>query len=231
MSNNQDNEQINPWAGWYPPPGHGGYPPPPGYAMPYGAPGGQAPMPVWPHPLPPYPPACYGYPPHLPPPHPYQTYYYPQNSPGAEKHPHEHPHHPHPIDWSSHAQEMVENMMGEQAGLLKKIVGGIGMDDKEFWKGAMIGAAATLLLTNDSVRQLLLQTLSGTGEFLKTGGEKVRDEVKSGVDSVKQSAVTGGTIFRDTIRAGKEGFHESVKRHGKPAAEAAEETAEHEQQQ
>jgi len=131
---------------------------------------------------------------------------------------HQHCHQPAPgFDWSQHAQGMVEEMMGEQAGMLKNIVSMIGIDDKEFWKGAMIGAAATLLLTNDSVRGMLMQTLSGTGEMLKTGGSKVKEAVMSGAGSIRETAATGGTIFRDTVSAGKEGFQESVARNRKAA--------------
>lgn len=131
---------------------------------------------------------------------------------------HQHCHQPAPgFDWSQHAQGMVEEMMGEQAGMLKNIVSMIGIDDKEFWKGAMIGAAATLLLSNDSVRGMLMQTLSGTGEMLKTGGSKVKEAVMSGADSIRETAATGGTIFRDTVSAGKEGFQESVARNRKAA--------------
>lgn len=127
-----------------------------------------------------------------------------------------HCHQPAPgFDWSQHAQGMVEEMMGEQAGMLKNIVSMIGIDDKEFWKGAMIGAAATLLLTNENVRGMLMQTLSGTGDMLKSGGSKVKDAVMSGAGTIRDTAATGGTIFRDTVSAGKEGFQESVARNRK----------------
>ncbi|QTF07609.1 hypothetical protein HC231_06480 [Brenneria izadpanahii] len=145
-------------------------------------------------------------------------------TPPPYPHHHHHPHtQPQPaFDWNSQAQNMVENMMGEQAGILKNIIGAIGMDDKEFWKGAMIGAAATLLLTNESVRNMLLQTVASTGDLLKTGGAKVKDGVKSGAETLKETATASSTIFRDTLKAGKEGFNESVERHrqqGQPASE------------
>lgn len=49
---------------------------------------------------------------------------------------------PQGFDWSGQAQGMVEGLMGDQAGLFKRIISTVGVDDKEFWKGAMIGAAA-----------------------------------------------------------------------------------------
>jgi len=50
----------------------------------------------------------------------------------------------------------------------------LNFDDTEFWKGALIGAAAVLLLTNSSVQDALFK-----------GGVKAKDAVKDGVDKVK----------------------------------------------
>lgn len=120
---------------------------------------------------------------------------------------------PQDFDWGAQAQGMVEGMMGEQASLFKKIISTIGVDDKEFWKGAMIGAAAALILGNESVRNTLLQTVTNAGDLLKAGGGKVKDAAGAAAESVKESAKTGSEIFRDTVTAGKEGFQESVARH------------------
>lgn len=146
---------------------------------------------------------------------------------------HHHGHHAAPgMDWSAQAQGVVENVMGEQAGLLKSLISTIGADDKEFWKGAMIGAAVTLLLTNDSVRQTLTQTLTQTlasaGDLLKTGGDKVKSSVASGAESVKESVAAGSTIFRDTVKAGKAEFQASVERQ-RTTAPAPEETSNEQQ--
>ncbi|WP_228350946.1 MULTISPECIES: YtxH domain-containing protein [Limnobaculum] len=117
------------------------------------------------------------------------------------------------FDWSGQAQGMVEGLMGEQAGLFKNIISTIGVDDKEFWKGAMIGAAAALILGNESVRNTLLQTFANAGDMLKSGGSKVKEKAETTAESVKESVMTSGAIFRDTVQAGKEGFQESVERH------------------
>jgi hypothetical protein len=53
----------------------------------------------------------------------------------------------------------------------------LNFDDSEFWKGALIGAAAVLLLTNDSVQDLVFKT-----------GAKAKDAVKSGADKIKETA-------------------------------------------
>jgi hypothetical protein len=53
----------------------------------------------------------------------------------------------------------------------------LGSDDKEFWKGALVGAAAVLLLTNESVQRALFRT-----------GAKAREAVRSGVEKVRTAA-------------------------------------------
>lgn len=216
MSNSDNNATPNPAMGYYPPYGYPWYPMPPapqGMGWPQPPQFAQQPPQYPPQMMPGYPPAGYPMPP----------------QPGAApQQPYHHPHHHAAAqgpDWSHHAQNMVEGMMGEQAGLLKNIISSVGMDDKEFWKGAMIGAAVTLLLTNESVRGTLMQTLAGAGDMLKTGGIKVKDSVKNGTSAVKESASAGATIFRDTVKAGKDGFQESVERHrhpGEPETESEE---------
>ncbi|RLM20089.1 hypothetical protein BIY29_15785 [Brenneria alni] len=214
MSNDNSNP-VNHGGAYYPPFGYPYHPyyPPASPAPEAAAAPQQQPM-HWPQPPVWYPQMMPGFPPPMGYPMPPQATTPPQPS-------HHHPAQP-AFDWNGQAQSMVENMMGEQAGILKNIIGTIGMDDKEFWKGAMIGAAVTLLLTNEGVRNMLLQTVASTSDLLKTGGTKVKDGVKSGAETLKETATTSSTIFRDTLKAGKEGFNESVERHrqqGQPANE------------
>lgn len=71
--------------------------------------------------------------------------------------------------------------------LMEEIAGGgnglsslgrmLNLNDKELWKGALIGAAAVLLLTNESVQNALFKT-----------GVRASDAVRSGVDKVKARA-------------------------------------------
>ena len=211
MSTNDNNAQQVPPAGYYPPYGYPWYPYPP---MPQGM--------AWPQngqmpPQPQMPPQmAMGFPPvgFLP---------APQGAvPPQFAHPHHHHHHhaaaQQGVDWSQYAQHVVDGAMGDQAGLLKNIISTVGMDDKEFWKGAMVGAAVTLLLTNDSVRGMLMQTLAGAGDMLKAGSSKVKDGVKNSSEAIKDTATSSAAIFRDTMKAGKEGFQESVERHRQPGA-------------
>jgi hypothetical protein len=53
----------------------------------------------------------------------------------------------------------------------------LSLDDTEFWKGALVGAAAVLLLTNDQVQDALFKS-----------GAKAKSAVKSGADKVKERA-------------------------------------------
>lgn len=53
----------------------------------------------------------------------------------------------------------------------------LNLDDTEFWKGALVGAAAVVLFTNESVQNALFKT-----------GAKTSDAVRGGVDKLKSAA-------------------------------------------
>ncbi|NBC14668.1 MAG: hypothetical protein GVY09_15300 [Gammaproteobacteria bacterium] len=53
----------------------------------------------------------------------------------------------------------------------------LSLEDSDFWKGALVGAAAVLLFTNDSVQDALFKT-----------GARAKDAVQSGADKLKQAA-------------------------------------------
>lgn len=72
--------------------------------------------------------------------------------------------------------DMAEVMEGIQNGdALSSLSKLLNFDDKDFWKGALVGAAAVLLLTNENVQGMLFKT-----------GVKAKDAVQSGVDKVKE---------------------------------------------
>jgi hypothetical protein len=58
----------------------------------------------------------------------------------------------------------------------------LSLDDTEFWKGALVGAAAVLLLTNDQVQDALFKS-----------GAKAKSAVKSGADKLKERASGSGS--------------------------------------
>lgn len=117
------------------------------------------------------------------------------------------------------AQQMLEGALGEEVGIFKELLGAFGMNDKEFWKGAMVGAAAALILSNDKVRGSLMGMLAGAGDMLKSGGESVKESATQTASNVKEKVNTGSEIFRDTVAAGKEGYKASVERHSQPQAD------------
>lgn len=141
-----------------------------------------------------------------------------QNQPDAQ--PNQPQHHFANDPMMSQAQSMLDEAMGdEDAGMFKEILGSLGMNDKEFWKGALVGAAAALVLSNDKVRGKLMGALGGAGEMLKSGGSTVKDTAMNTASTVKENVSAGSEIFKDTYQAGKDGFKESVERHKKAAPE------------
>ena len=111
------------------------------------------------------------------------------------------------------AQAMLDNALGEDASTFKEILGSFAMNDKEFWKGAMVGAAAALILGNENVRGKLMGLVSGAGDMLKTGGSAVKESASSTASAVKTNVANSSEIFKDTYAAGKQGFQQSVEKH------------------
>lgn len=71
--------------------------------------------------------------------------------------------------------EMMAELAGGGSGL-SSLTKMLDFDDKEFWKGALVGAAAVLLLTNDSVQQALF----GAGAKVKEKAGEAMDKVFGG---------------------------------------------------
>ncbi|SDW84688.1 hypothetical protein [Thiocapsa roseopersicina] len=60
------------------------------------------------------------------------------------------------------------------------------LEDSEFWKGALLGAAAVLLLTNESVQGALFKTGAKTKAAVKTGVDRVKERVRQSGDANTQ---------------------------------------------
>lgn len=73
-------------------------------------------------------------------------------------------------------QELFEEFAQGGNGL-NSLTRMLSLDDTEFWKGALVGAAAVLLLTNDQVQDALFKS-----------GAKAKSAVKSGADKLKERA-------------------------------------------
>lgn len=83
--------------------------------------------------------------------------------------------------------ELVDEIANGGNGLssLSKM---LNLEDSEFWKGALIGAAAVLLLTNESVQGALFKSGAHAKAAVKTGVERVKDGVEKIKGGVKREA-------------------------------------------
>jgi hypothetical protein len=63
----------------------------------------------------------------------------------------------------------------------------LSLDDTEFWKGALVGAAAVLLLTNDQVQDALFKSGAKAKSAVKSGADKVKERT-SGASHAKSNA-------------------------------------------
>jgi hypothetical protein len=59
----------------------------------------------------------------------------------------------------------------------------LNFDDSEFWKGALLGAAVVLVLTNESVQGALFKTGAKTKAAVKTGVDRVKERVQKSSDA------------------------------------------------
>lgn len=79
---------------------------------------------------------------------------------------------------------------GTGLGSLTKM---LDFDDKDFWKGALVGAALVMLFTNEGLQNMLFK-----------GAVKGRDAVKDGVDKVKEGVDKVKTKVSSKSRAKKD---------------------------
>lgn len=178
-------------------PGPAGFAGQPGFAAPGPHPGAYAfpPMahpgvdPYWAyHAQAAYAPPPYPYAGMAPPPHPYAGMPWPGYGPGLDQQ----------VGQGRHAgggqgaggpgmAELVDEIAKGGNGLssLTKL---LNVEDSEFWKGALLGAAAVLLLTNDSVQGALFKTGARTKAAVKTGVERVKERVHEASAPGKQEA-------------------------------------------
>jgi hypothetical protein len=77
--------------------------------------------------------------------------------------------------------EMLEELAGGGNGLAS-LGRMLSLDDSEFWKGALVGAAAVLLLTNESMQDMLFKT-----------GARAKEAVQSGAGKLKETATAAKT--------------------------------------
>ena len=73
------------------------------------------------------------------------------------------------------------NDMADKSGL-GMLKGFLNMDDGEFWKGALVGAAVVLLMTNEDLRNSLINSAAKTAEAVKAGFGQDGDEEDTAPD-------------------------------------------------
>lgn len=119
-----------------------------------------------------------------------------------------------PDEILTQAQNLANNFMGEQKDMFKNVMSSLGLSDNDFWKGALVGAAAALVLSNEKVRKTLVNALINAGDSLKSAEEKVAETVKETASTAtqvtKENVKSSSKIFRDTVKAGKQGFQQSL---------------------
>ncbi len=97
---------------------------------------------------------------------------------------------PQPPPQGGPRQDAVKSMLkdlGESAGL-GNLVELLSLDDKEFWKGALVGAAITLLASNENVRASLMGTLqSMMAAVNNVGKETPKNEPETQHDEGEQA--------------------------------------------
>jgi hypothetical protein len=90
---------------------------------------------------------------------------------------------------AGHGMAQVMHEIANGGNGLSSLTKMLDLDDKDFWKGALVGAAAVLLLTNENVQRALFR-----------GAVKGRDAVEEGVEKVKEGV---GTV-KQKVREAKE---------------------------
>jgi hypothetical protein len=62
----------------------------------------------------------------------------------------------------------------------------LNLDDTEFWKGALVGAAAVVLFTNESVQNALFKTGAKTSEAVRGGVDKLKSAASDAAGAAKE---------------------------------------------
>jgi len=80
--------------------------------------------------------------------------------------------------------EIVEEMAN--GGGLASLGRLLSFEDREFWKGALIGAAAVLLLTNESVQKMLFRGTVRAKDTFQEGFDKFRQATHADQDKAEE---------------------------------------------
>ncbi|PIE72432.1 MAG: hypothetical protein CSA20_07760 [Deltaproteobacteria bacterium] len=67
---------------------------------------------------------------------------------------------------------------------------GVNLQDNQFWKGALLGAAVTLLLTNESVQKGVVKTFSQLSAAAQSGIEEIKEKFEDAKAEAKAEAAS-----------------------------------------
>lgn len=84
-------------------------------------------------------------------------------------------------------QQLFEEL-AEGGNGLSSLTRMLSLDDTEFWKGALVGAAAVLLLTNDQVQDALFKSGAKAKSAVKSGADQLKERVSTASGKAEQAA-------------------------------------------
>ena len=96
------------------------------------------------------------------------------------------------------AQAILDKTLGEDAGAFKDLLGMLGVNDREFWKGAMVGAAAALLIGNEDLRGKLMEMLAGASALVKTQVQSTPESGENG-NQERNSMMSDKRFWQGTL--------------------------------
>lgn len=67
---------------------------------------------------------------------------------------------------------------------------GLNLEDGQFWKGALLGAAVALLLTNESVQKGVVKTVSRLTAAAQSGIEELKEKFEDAKAEVQAEAAS-----------------------------------------
>ncbi len=102
-------------------------------------------------------------------------------------------------DGRAHHPKFEEHKYGQMIDMVGKFLNGeanvgevvnglfsLNFQDDQFWKGALVGAAAALLLTSETVQSSLTKTVGSIFATAQSGAEKVTKTFKEATEEVKK---------------------------------------------
>ena len=102
-------------------------------------------------------------------------------------------------DGRAHHPKFEEHKYGQMIDMVGKFLNGeanvgevvnglfsLNFQDDQFWKGAMVGAVAALLLTSETVQSSLTKTVGSMFATAQSGAEKVTKTFKEATEEVKK---------------------------------------------